>query len=109
MLRGDIDDTITTTPCISLETLDYSFDYAGYTAEGIKQLYKMEVDLSDMLVNVTSAVKLDLNFRLKKLQLISMIQKYSLEEFIGNAGILDMSSNYSNYIEVFSWSRNKIK
>ena len=85
---GDEDDNITVIPCLSLEELDYTFNYQGYSAEDVQEMYQSEPDLSDILLNVTSAFKLEFNIRLKKLQLISMVRKYDIEALIGNAGKL---------------------
>ena len=86
MEQGATDDVYTIQPCISLESLDYTFEYNGYSAEEIKEFYSWDKDLSDALSNASSAFKLEFNFRLKRLQLMTKDQKYCLETLIGNAG-----------------------
>ena len=86
MVQGDPDDDLTLQPCVSLESLEYSFSYVGSSIDEIKELYEMEPDLSEPLLNATSALKLEFNFRIKRFQLISRLEKYSPEALIGNAG-----------------------
>ena len=86
MEQGASDDSHTTQPCISLESLDYTLDYNGYSVEEIQQHYSHDEDLAELLKNASSAFKLEFNFRLKRLQLMTKDQKYCLETLIGNAG-----------------------
>ena len=67
----------TTQPCISLESLDYNFRYNGYSSNQVKHLYsgKEEKHLAELLLNVSSAVKIEFNFRLKRLQLMTQGRK----------------------------------
>ena len=88
MEQGALDDSHTTQPCISLESLDYTLDYNGYSVEEIKEHYSCDKDLADLLTNASSAFKLEFNFRLKRLQLMTKDQKYCLETLIGNAGTI---------------------
>ena len=73
-------------PCLSLQSLDYTFSYDGHTEEEIRDMYESKSQVKDMLLNVSSALKLELNLRLKSFQLMENVRKYSLESLIGNAG-----------------------
>ena len=44
------------------------------------------IKIEELLINASSAFKLEFNFRLKRLQLMTKEQKYCLETLIGNAG-----------------------
>ena len=95
MAQGAVDDSYTTQPCISLELLDYHFEYNGYTSKDVPELYPGEEHLAELLVNASSAVKLEFNFP-KRFQLMTQDKKYSLETLIGNAGT---KRNYYNETE----------
>ena len=90
MAQGAVDDGHTTQPCISLELLDYHFEYNGYTSKDVPNLYPGEENLAGLLVNTSSAVKLEFNFP-KRFQLMTQDKKYSLETLIGNAGTNQLS------------------
>ena len=87
MAREYLDDIFTTQPCISLESLDYTYSYNGYTSKEIQGMYEKEKHLADLLLNVSSAFKLELHFRNKRFQLMTNDKKYRFETLIGNAGI----------------------
>ena len=86
MLYGGAGDKFTLRPCLSLQSLEYTFDYARHTEDDIKDMYESEPQVRDMLLNVSSALKLELNLRLKSFQLIENVRKYNPESLIGNAG-----------------------
>ena len=86
MAQGAHDDGLTIQPCISLESLEYTYHYSGYSLGKIKNLYPEQEHLTESLSNVSSAIKLEFNFRLKRFQLMTKEQKYCLEALIGNAG-----------------------
>ena len=86
MLYGGIDDDHTLRPCLSLQSLEYIFSYEGHTEDEIRDRYDAEPQVRDMLLNVSSALRLELNLRLKSFQLIENVRKYSPESLIGNAG-----------------------
>ena len=60
--------------------------YKGHTEDDIRNMYDSEQQVRDMLLNVTSALRLELNLRLKSFQLIENVRKYNPESLIGNAG-----------------------
>ena len=86
MLYGGAGDKFTLRPCLSLQSLEYTFNYAGHTEDDIKDMYESEPQVRDMLLNVSSALRLELNLRLKSFQLIENVRKYNPESLIGNAG-----------------------
>ena len=77
----------TTQPCTILEVLDYTYSYNGYLSKDVKELYPREEDLAELLLNASSAVKLEFNFRHKRFQLMMNYKKYTWEAMVGNAGI----------------------
>ena len=82
-----LDDGYTTHPCTVLESLDYSYSYHGYLSKEVRELYPQEEHLAELLLNASSAVKLEFNFRPKRFQLMTHGKKYTWEAMIGNAGI----------------------
>ena len=86
MVQGALDDSYTTQPCIALESLDYTFRYKGYSSKDIKDLYPGEESLAESLLNASSAIKIELNFRHKQFQLMTNDRQYNLQALIGNAG-----------------------
>ena len=87
MKNGYLDGIYTTQPCTSLESLDYTYSYHGYPSKEIKGLYPREENLAELLLNASSAFKIEINFRHKQFQLMTNNKKYDLEQLIGNAGI----------------------
>ena len=51
------------------------------------ELYPQEEDLAELLLNASSAVKLEFNFRPKRFLLMTNGKKYTWDAMIGNAGI----------------------
>ena len=87
MAERYLDDGYTTQPCTILESLDYTYSYNGYSSKEVKELYPQEEDLAELLLNASSAVKLEFNFRPKRFQLMTNGKKYTWDAMIGNAGI----------------------
>ena len=86
MVQGALDDSYTTQPCMALESLDYTLRYKGYSSKDIKDLYPDEEHLAESLLNASSAIKIELNFRHKQFQLMTNDRQYNLQALIGNAG-----------------------
>ena len=59
-------DGYTIQPCLSLESVDYSFRYNGYSSQEVEHLYPGEEHLANWILNTSSAVKLEFNFRNKR-------------------------------------------
>ena len=86
MVYGGSNDDLTLRPCLSLQSLEHTMSYEGHTEDDIRNMYNSEIQVRDMLLNVTSALRLELNLRLKSFQLIENVRKYNPESLIGNAG-----------------------